>query len=84
MLPKALTEDICSLREGVERLAFSILWEFTPYCQNVGVRFTKSIIRYCFCLSVFIWCFLNPVRKLLSGKKSCYLSTSSEPVVLKK
>jgi exoribonuclease R len=30
MLPKPLTEDICSLRGGVERLAFSVLWEMTP------------------------------------------------------
>ncbi|GHP12176.1 hypothetical protein PPROV_001090400 [Pycnococcus provasolii] len=28
MLPKPLTEDICSLNGGVERLAFSVLWEF--------------------------------------------------------
>ncbi len=27
MLPKPLTEDICSLRGGVDRLAFSVLWE---------------------------------------------------------
>lgn len=46
MLPKALTEDICSLRAGVDRLAFSVLWEFTPYAQNVSLQFTKSIIRY--------------------------------------
>jgi exoribonuclease R len=26
MLPKPLTEDICSLRADVERLAFSVLW----------------------------------------------------------
>ena len=26
MLPKALTEDICSLRSGVERMTFSVLW----------------------------------------------------------
>ena len=26
MLPKALTEDICSLRGGVERMTFSVLW----------------------------------------------------------
>ncbi|XP_061373470.1 exosome complex exonuclease RRP44 homolog A-like [Gastrolobium bilobum] len=27
MLPKPLTEDICSLRSDVERLAFSVIWE---------------------------------------------------------
>lgn len=37
MLPKPLTEDICSLRGGVERLAFSVIWEVTPQAE-VGVR----------------------------------------------
>lgn len=45
MLPKPLTEDICSLRAGVERLAFSVLWEVTPDAVPVNVRFTKSVIR---------------------------------------
>ncbi|CAH9084603.1 unnamed protein product [Cuscuta europaea] len=27
MLPKPLTEDVCSLRADVERLAFSVIWE---------------------------------------------------------
>lgn len=38
MLPKPLTEDICSLRGGVERLAFSVLWEVTPNVDVVNVR----------------------------------------------
>ena len=46
MLPKPLTEDICSLRSGVERLAFSVLWEMTPDAVPVNVRFTKSVIRH--------------------------------------
>lgn len=45
MLPKPLTEDICSLRSGVERLAFSVIWEVTPDVVPVAVRFTKSVIR---------------------------------------
>ena len=46
MLPKPLTEDICSLRSNVDRLAFSVLWEMTPDIQTVGVKFSKSVIRY--------------------------------------
>ena len=46
MLPKPLTEDICSLRSGEERLAFSILWEVTPTGSIVGRHFTKSVILY--------------------------------------
>lgn len=38
MLPKALTEDICSLRANVERLAFSAIWEMTQDAQVIGVR----------------------------------------------
>ena len=45
MLPKPLTEDICSLRAEVERLAFSVLWEITEDARIIGVRFTKSVIR---------------------------------------
>jgi exosome complex exonuclease DIS3/RRP44 len=46
MLPKALTEDICSLRAGVDRLAFSVIWEMAPESAEVlATRFTKSVIR---------------------------------------
>lgn len=47
MLPKALTEDICSLRHGVDRVAFSVLWEVTPEGDILPDRtvYTKSIIR---------------------------------------
>ncbi len=48
MLPKPLTEDICSLRANVERLAFSVIWEMTPDARILSTRFTKSIIR-CVC-----------------------------------
>lgn len=45
MLPKPLTEDICSLRADVERLAFSVIWEVTPDAEVVSSQFTKSVIR---------------------------------------
>lgn len=45
MFPKPLTEDICSLREQVDRFAFSVLWEMTPAADVVGVRFCRSLIR---------------------------------------
>ncbi|KAK9823835.1 hypothetical protein WJX72_005833 [[Myrmecia] bisecta] len=45
MLPKPLTEDICSLRADVERLAFSVVWEMTQSADVVSVRFTKSVIK---------------------------------------
>lgn len=30
MLPKLLTENLCSLKSNVERLTFSVVWEMTP------------------------------------------------------
>jgi len=45
MLPKPLTEDICSLRGGVDRLAFSVIWEMTPNIEPLDIKFTKSVIR---------------------------------------
>lgn len=30
MLPKLLTENLCSLKDNVDRLTFSVLWEMTP------------------------------------------------------
>ncbi|CAM9455950.1 unnamed protein product [Phaeothamnion confervicola] len=45
MLPGLLTETLCSLRAGVDRFAFSVLWEMTPEGDVVKVDFTKSIIH---------------------------------------
>ncbi|KAG7022441.1 Exosome complex exonuclease RRP44-like A [Cucurbita argyrosperma subsp. argyrosperma] len=45
MLPKPLTEDICSLRADVERLAFSVIWEMTPEADIISTSYTKSIIK---------------------------------------
>ncbi|KAG2423316.1 hypothetical protein HXX76_015463 [Chlamydomonas incerta] len=45
MLPKPLTEDICSLRCDVERLAFSVLWEVDGQANILNTHFTKSVIR---------------------------------------
>ncbi|KAM7260331.1 hypothetical protein ACFE04_016072 [Oxalis oulophora] len=51
MLPKPLTEDICSLRADVERLAFSVIWEMTSEAEIISTRCTKSIIKSCAALS---------------------------------
>ncbi|XAR73670.1 Exoribonuclease II [Bertholletia excelsa] len=51
MLPKPLTEDICSLRDGVDRLAFSVIWEMTPEAEIISTRYTKSVIKSCAALS---------------------------------
>lgn len=51
MLPKPLTEDICSLRADVERVAFSVVWEMTPEAEIISTRYTKSVIKSCAALS---------------------------------
>lgn len=46
MLPKLLTESLCSLVSDVERLAFSVIWEFDiNTLEVINKRFHKSIIK---------------------------------------
>ncbi|KAL6539255.1 Exosome complex exonuclease RRP44 A [Orobanche gracilis] len=51
MLPKPLTEDICSLRADVERLTFSVIWEMTPEAEIISTRYRKAIVKSCAALS---------------------------------
>lgn len=45
MLPHLLGNNLCSLRGGVERLAFSVIWEVDPQTADItAVRFHKSVI----------------------------------------
>ncbi|KAH3767392.1 exosome complex exonuclease RRP44A [Pelomyxa schiedti] len=45
MLPKPLTEDICSLRENQTRMAFSVIWKMTKNAEIQSIHITKSIIK---------------------------------------
>jgi len=45
MVPKRLGEDLCSLHEKVDRLAFSVLWEMDEDANVLGARFQKTVIR---------------------------------------
>ena len=45
MVPEVLSSNLCSLREGEARLAFSVIWEMTPAAEIVSTSFMKSIIR---------------------------------------
>lgn len=44
MLPKALSNDICSLNPGVERLTLSVDMEVTPDCEVVRHEIYESVI----------------------------------------
>ncbi|XP_064482242.1 exosome complex exonuclease RRP44-like [Ornithodoros turicata] len=45
MVPDLLSSNLCSLRGGEERLAFSVLWEMTAQAEVVSTQFHKTIIR---------------------------------------
>ncbi|MCI0480730.1 MAG: ribonuclease R, partial [Candidatus Dadabacteria bacterium] len=44
MLPKELSEDLCSLRPNVERLAFTVEMDFDRNGNRTGSRFSPSVI----------------------------------------
>lgn len=45
MLPKKLSEDLCSLKPKVPRLAFTVEMDFTRDGERIGGRFYPSIIK---------------------------------------
>ena len=57
MLPRILCENLCSLEENVDRLAFSVIWKM-------------DAVRYCCCLPhvVFppmsVWCKTGHIARL--------------------
>jgi len=63
MLPERLSADICSLREGEERLAFSVLLEINKRSEVVKSDFLPSIIKSDARMTY------NSVFKIFSGEK---------------
>lgn len=45
MLPARLSSDICSLKAGVDRLAFSVFWEMDAKANVIRSWFNKTIIH---------------------------------------
>ena len=45
MVPELLSSNLCSLRGGEDRLAFSCLWVINDLAEVVSTKFAKSIIR---------------------------------------
>jgi len=45
MLPKLLTETLCSLTSNVDHVAFSVIWEMTKNAEIVNVEYCKSVIN---------------------------------------
>uniref|UniRef100_A0A914US77 Protein DIS3 homolog n=1 Tax=Plectus sambesii TaxID=2011161 RepID=A0A914US77_9BILA len=44
MVPELLSSNLCSLRGGEERYAFSVIWKLTSEAEIVDVKFHKSVI----------------------------------------
>ncbi|KAJ1908881.1 hypothetical protein IWQ60_011477, partial [Tieghemiomyces parasiticus] len=47
MLPHVLSQTLCSLNPGVDRLAYSVMWEMTPEAEVVDVWFGRTVIHSC-------------------------------------
>uniref|UniRef100_A0A336KCD1 Protein DIS3 homolog n=1 Tax=Culicoides sonorensis TaxID=179676 RepID=A0A336KCD1_CULSO len=45
MVPELLSSNLCSLRGGVERFAFSCVWEMDHNASILNTRFHKSVIK---------------------------------------
>lgn len=45
MLPKLLTETLCSLRADSDKLAFSTIWEIDDNANIKSTKYCKTIIR---------------------------------------
>ena len=45
MLPPILCEHLCSLNPGVDRFAFSVVWEMTPEGKIVSEWFGRTVIN---------------------------------------
>jgi len=45
MLPERLSNGVCSLRQGEDKLCFSAVFELTPEAEVVNHWFGKTVIR---------------------------------------
>eukprot|EP00727_Mastigamoeba_balamuthi_P012875 m51a1_g821 putative dis3-like exonuclease 1 (1134) ;mRNA; r:701777-705697 len=50
MLPRQLSEDLCSLHEGFERLSVSVVYEFSSSLEVVSEWFGRTLVRSCHAL----------------------------------
>ncbi|MBR5485676.1 MAG: ribonuclease R, partial [Oscillospiraceae bacterium] len=77
MLPRELSNGICSLNPGEDRLAFSALMELDERGKLVNYRFAKTIIR-----SVVKGVY-SEINSILSGKQTEEIEKKYEPVIEK-
>eukprot|EP00924_Labyrinthula_sp_SR-Ha-C_P014373 augustus_masked-scaffold_20-processed-gene-4.3-mRNA-1 protein AED:0.06 eAED:0.06 QI:0/-1/0/1/-1/1/1/0/861 len=75
MLPGRLTTDICSLKEKVERFAFSVIWELEIQDDKVVVRKFKATKSVIFSKKAFAY---QQAQEILDGKVPRDLITGKE------
>ncbi|VDN21763.1 unnamed protein product [Gongylonema pulchrum] len=51
MLPRILCEELCSLKPGIDRLTFSVVWKMSDEGEIFGEWFGRTIIHSCCKLS---------------------------------
>lgn len=64
MLPRELSDNLCSLKPNVNRLTVSVLMEFDPAGTLINYRMTRSVIKSC---KRFTY---KEAKAVLDGKKS--------------
>ncbi|OZJ02681.1 hypothetical protein BZG36_04053 [Bifiguratus adelaidae] len=72
MLPSQLTDELCNLYPGTERLAFSIVWKMNTEGQVLDTWFGKSIVRSSARLT------FHDVQQVLDGKDVEGLASSED------
>ena len=65
MLPEKLSNKLCSLRPGEDKLCFSAVFELTPLARVVGQKFGRTIIN-----SDYRFAYENAQQIIEAGKKA--------------
>eukprot|EP01018_Ginkgo_biloba_P005533 Gb_17335 [translate_table: standard] len=72
MLPRLLSEELCSLNPGVDRLAFSVMWDIHPSGEILDHWIGRTIIRSCCKLSY------QHAQEIIDHTFDCNETTRSE------
>ncbi len=75
MLPKDLTQKVCSLRADEDKLAYTVWIELDKTGHVTGTSSTRSVIRSCACLSY------DQVQALIEGKDTHGIHPSLVPTI---
>lgn len=75
MLPSVLCEQLCSLNPGVERLAYSVIWNMTSNGTVLKEWFGRTVIRSCIKLSY------NHAQQMIESAEDDQLNSEEYPAV---